>query len=425
MLKIVNLKSDFVKYVLVLMSGTVVAQVLSLIFTPIITEIYTPEEGAELGLFVRIVTLVAAFATLRYEIALPIIKNNSHSFRLYLMALRTTIVVVLIASFIIVFPVGFSLSINSSIFYLLIPIAILFLSIDNLGTNWAIRNKLFKHISYTRLSNSVVANSTKIGLGWLGLGSAGLILGMVAGAFISMLWFVKDFLRAKNEHKIAWNSPRNVLVAKKNKEFPFVSLPHVLMDLGRDLLIALFILKIFSKEDYGLYDLSFRMLKVPVIFIGVAIGQVFFQKCSQKVNRGEFILPVMKTSVLSLVLLSVIPFTCLFFFGEEIFAYVFSEKWREAGVFAEIMSPWLMVSFISSPITSIPVILKRQSDFFKLSLIGAIMLLISITIPPMIFDMSIYTTLIIMSASQSLFLLFLIFKIFGFAQKYENEKRSD
>ena len=102
--------------------------------------------------------------------------------------------------------------------------------------------------------------------------------------------------------------------------------------------------------------------------------------------------------------------------------YVFSEKWREAGVFAEIMSPWLMVSFISSPITSIPVILKRQSNFFKLSLIGAIMLLISITIPPMIFDMSIYATLIIMSVTQSLFLLVLIFKIFGFAKSYENEK---
>ena len=219
MLKIVNLKSDFVKYVLVLMSGTVVAQVLSLIFTPIITEIYTPEEGAELGLFVRIVTLVAAFATLRYEIALPIIKNNSHSFRLYLMALRTTIVVVLIASFIIVFPVGFSLSINSSIFYLLIPIAILFLSIDNLGTNWAIRNKLFKHISYTRLSNSVVANSTKIGLGWLGLGSAGLILGMVAGAFISMLWFVKDFLGQKTSIKLLGTLQEMYLSQKRIRSF--------------------------------------------------------------------------------------------------------------------------------------------------------------------------------------------------------------
>lgn len=422
MLKLVTLKSDFVKYILVLMSGTVAAQILSLIFTPIITEIYTPEEGAELGLFVRIVTLVAAFATLRYEIALPIIKNNSHSFRLYLLSLRTTIVVVLIASTVIILPVGFSLSINSSIFYLLIPIAILFLAVDNLGTNWAIRNKLFSHISYTRLSNSLVSNTTKIGLGWLGFGSAGLIIGMVAGAFISMFWFVRDFIWAKKKYKIAWNSPRNVIVAKKNKEFPLVSLPHVLMDLGRDLLIALLILKIFSKEDYGLYDLSFRMLKIPVIFIGVAIGQVFFQKCSQKVNQAECILPIMKTSVLSLILLSVVPFTCLFFFGEEIFAYVFSEKWREAGVFAEIMSPWLMVSFISSPITSIPVILKRQSNFFKLSLIGAIMLLISITIPPMIFDMSIYATLIIMSVTQSLFLLVLIFKIFGFAKSYENEK---
>ncbi len=99
------------------MSGTVLAQILGLLLTPIITDIYTPEESAELDLFVRIVAVVAALATFRYELALPITKNDSHSFRLYRVAFRTTIIVTISSLGIILLPAIFSISIEKLIFY--------------------------------------------------------------------------------------------------------------------------------------------------------------------------------------------------------------------------------------------------------------------------------------------------------------------
>jgi len=404
------------------MSGTVMAQMLGYFFSPIVTRLYTPEEAGELGLFIRIVAIIGAFATLRYELALPIAKNDSHSFRLYRIALKSAIIVSLISLVILFIPIGFSLEIDNSIFYLLMPIAILFVAINNIGTNWAIRHKFFKSISYARISNSLGSNITKVGLGWLNFGSIGLIIGMVVGAVIATFWFLYDFFTAKKKYQISSNSPRNYLLAKEYKEFPKISLPHVLMDLGRDLLIAVLLLKLFSKEDFGLYDLSFRMLRMPLIFIGVALGQVFFQRCAEKVNSDEDIVPLITKAIKTLALLSIVPFSIIFFFGEEIFAFVFGEEWRESGRFSEILVPWFMMNFIASPISAIPVILRKQREFFRLAILGTTIMISAIVIPAFLFNFDIISTFYVLSIAQTFYLIFVIFRIFQYAKKVNYDR---
>ena len=76
-------KNTFIKSVSVLMTGTVLAQALTYLITPVLTRIYSTEEMGELGVYLRIVGFVAALATLRYELTLPIPKRDKHAFLLY------------------------------------------------------------------------------------------------------------------------------------------------------------------------------------------------------------------------------------------------------------------------------------------------------------------------------------------------------
>ncbi len=393
------------------------AQVMGYLFAPIITRIYTPDEAGELGLFMRVVSIGAALATLRYELALPIIKTNSHSYRIYLFAIKSTFLISVLSIIILVIPIGISSFDSSIVFYVLIPFTIFLLAFNNVGTHWAIRNKLYASISYARIANSLVSSVVKILLGWIKLGASGLIIGMVVGAVVANLKFASDFFKARKIHLISFKSPRNIVLARSYSEFPKVNLPHVLMDLGRDFLVAILLLKIFSKEDFGLYDLSYRMLKVPLIFIGVAIGQVFFQNCAERVNRNEEIYPVILKSVKTLLILSIIPFTIVFLFGEEIFSFVFGKRWSDAGRFAEIMSPWFMANFILSPISSIPVVLRRQSEFFKMAMIGVFVMIISLIIPPLFLNYDIYNTLWVVSIGQAIYLLCAMVFIFYYTKK--------
>lgn len=421
MIKKLNVNAEFLKYIVVLMSGTMIAQLVSYLFAPIITRLYTPEEAAELGLFLRIISVGAAIATARYENALPILKADVHSFRLYRVAIRLTTIVSIVAVLILIIPFVFEENLYSYVFYALVPVGIFLTAVFNLGTNWSIRLKKFKSITYSRVSNSIITNAAKVVFGFMHVGYTGLIFSTIGGLILANIWFIKDYFETKKVFKFKLKSPRNYLLAKEYKEFPTINLPHTLMELSKDLVVAVLLLEFYSKEDFGLFDHSYRMLRLPLVFVGLAIGQVFFQRCAEKINNGEDILPMISRAVKTLALMSIIPFTAVFFFGEEMFAFVFGDAWRGAGTYAEIMTPWFMVNFIISPVSTLPLILRRQKDFFKIAIFGTIMMIATITIPYLVYEADIQLTLWIVSISQALFLIFVLYKIFDFVK--ENNKQ--
>jgi O-antigen/teichoic acid export membrane protein len=146
--------------------------------------------------------------------------------------------------------------------------------------------------------------------------------------------------------------------------------------------------------------------------IGTSIGQVFYNRCSEIVNEGKSIYPLIKKTMIILIALSIVPFGLIFIFGEPLFGFVFSDTWRESGYFSEIMTPWLMMNFIISPVSSIPMILNRQKEYFIIGLIGTFMQLFCFGILPLILGTSkdaFVTILWVMSISQALFLVFGVF----------------
>lgn len=416
--------SEFLKYIIVLMSGTVVAQILGYVFAPIITRLYTPEEAGELGLYLRVISLGAAIGTLRYEQALPILKADSHSFRLYKLSILFALIVSLVSILAIIYPLLTTGRFVDVVFYMLIPFGILLTAVHNLGTNWSIRMKKYKSITYARISNSLSANIFKVSFGFLGWGYPGLIVGTVLGLVLGNVWFFRDFFNFGRKVKFTYSSPRSWLLVKQYIEFPTINLPHAIMDLTRDLLIALIILWLFSKEDFGLFDHSYRMLRLPLIFVGMAIGQVFFQRCAEMINSNENIMGMIKKAVITLSVISIVPFSILFFYGEELFAFVFGENWRASGKYSEILVPMFMLNFISSPISSLPTILRRQRDFFKLALFGSIMMVLALIVPNYFFGCSIKQTLWALSISHTLYLIYVLFRIFRYV-KDRNEQRDE
>lgn len=417
MFRKLNLRSEFLKYVVVLTSGTVLSQLISLFLSTRVTREFLPEETADLGLFMRIIGVGAALATLRYEMALPIPKNDSHSFRLYRLAFTVTLITTGASLLVLGVSSAFVSSWEAVLFLLLIPLGIFFSSVQNIGTNWSIRMKRFSDISYTNVTNSAFSGGLKWLFGVMNSGSIGLIIATIIGFFVSSFWYFREFFKSRKLFNISMRSKRNYVMAKQFSEYPKINLPHVLMDLGRDLLVAAVILHLFSKSDFGSFDHSYRMLRLPLILIGMSIGQVFFQRAAERVNKGLVVLPDIRKSMLVLALLSIIPFGIIFFFGEELFAYVFSEDWRESGHYAEILTPWFMVNFVISPLTSLPLVLGKQREFFYIAIFGSAMILAAITLPYYLFDADMETTLWTLSLSQVVYRIFLIFKISDFASK--------
>ena len=89
----------------------------------------------------------------------------------------------------------------------------------------------------------------------------------------------------------------------------------------------------------------------------------------------------------------------------------------DLGFYSEIMTPWFMVNFVSSPITSLPLVLGKQKEFFHLAIFGSILIIGTISIPHLVFGADLVLSLWVLSISQVFYKLFLIFKLFSFAKE--------
>ena len=412
--------NSFIKSVAVLMTGTVLAQALTYLITPILTRIYSTEEMGDLGLYLRLVGFISAIATARYELTLPLPKRNNHAFLLYKLSIKI--------SFYVFFGIGLisaiyfcSKSFNNQefIFVLLCFISSFFIVFINTGTNWAIRMKEFRRISNSRISNSVFSNSFRWFFGIMQFGSIGHILATLIGYIVSSVSFLREFFKLRITYKKNNSKAKTFLLAKEYKEFPMINLPHVLVDLGRDLLVASLIILFFSKSIFGSYSHSYAILRIPLVVIGASIGQVLFGRCSELINNNESIYKTLKKTILWLLLISVIPFAVVFIFGEPLFSFVFSEKWAESGRYSEIMSLWFLGNFIASTISTIPLILGKQKEFFYLGLFSSLLQIVGFGVMPFYLgnsNESFIQILWIVSISQVICITIIIFVILKFSR---------
>lgn len=366
-------KSEFIRSVAVLVSGTLAAQMVGYLVMPILTQIYTDVEFGEWGIYMRVVAFVSTVATARYELSLALPKHEGHSFVLYKLSLRIAksvmiLSVLLAVAYLLMRPSGW----NDITFVIITLLSIFFVVYINLGTNWAIRIKAFNAISRQQVVNSLGANLFRLVFGFMGATSFGLIAGTLLGSAISSIWFIRDFLRLDRNKYKNYSKKKAKPLAKEYRDFPMVNLPHVTLDLGRDLLVAAFIVHFFGSDIFGQFNHSYLILKLPLALIGVAIGRVFYQRCVDVSNEGRSVYPLVRRTMFTLLLISIVPFTIIYLFGEPLFAFVFGDAWGKSGYYSEIMASWSMMLFVTSPLSGISLVLRRQKEFFLFGIIGSL-----------------------------------------------------
>src|SRR5690606_18762412 len=78
----VTLRSDFVRSVSKLGSGTIVAQIIAFATIPLLTRTYSQEAFGLLAAFVAVVGIISSFATLKYDTAIVLPKDDKDAYAL-------------------------------------------------------------------------------------------------------------------------------------------------------------------------------------------------------------------------------------------------------------------------------------------------------------------------------------------------------
>jgi O-antigen/teichoic acid export membrane protein len=420
-----QLKSDYFKSLSVLLSGTLIAQVIGYAIAPLLTRLYSTAEMGELALYMRITGFIAAIATLRYESALPIPKNDGHSYLLYRISLLISFIVLGISSILLISLILAGITPGFSWWYvLLIIFGSAAIVVINIGTNWSVRTGTFSLISRQKIVNSLFSNTLKWGFAYFSLGYFGLIVATFIGYFLSSFEFIFSFRGLKRKYSQLKSRKKTWVLLKDHREFPLLNLPHILVDHGRDILIATLILAYFSESIYGSFSHSYAMLRIPSMLIGVSLSQVFYNQAIKLYNENKRMLPLLKKTIGMLIGISIIPFTILYLFGEPIFAWIFGVNWAEAGSYSETMSFWLMVSFVISPISALPMILKKQKIAFVFGTISALIQIIPLFIIPEIYGKTneiFILCLQVISYTQAFWFLLVLGIYFIFVSRHDHQ----
>ncbi len=116
----------------------------------------------------------------------------------------------------------------------------------------------------------------------------------------------------------------------------------------------------FATTVVGYYSLANRIILLPLTLVGHAISQVFFQQGAELRTRPGALTHAVEMVFRRLVALGLLPALILTVLGQELFIVVFGAAWAEAGLYTQILAPWMFFLVISSPLSNLFIILERQ-----------------------------------------------------------------
>lgn len=344
------------KNILVLASGSLVSKLIGLICIPLITRIYTPSDMGILSAFVSIVNVIVAFAALRFTVVLPLPKYNNIALNASVVCMFSIVSVNSVLAIILYYwsvDVLNILDLNELvIFWWLIPLSSIALGFYEVLNIWLIRSKKFNLISVSNIFQSIIGNLSKIILGLFIPNAFGLIVGQICLQSGSFVFLLKEYLKSYQTSRISCKRIRFTF-------FRYISVPkyrlpsQIFLSLSMNIPI-LFYSANFGKEVAGGIALATTVLSLPIGVISQSIGQAFYGEIA-KIGPSQpgLIKQISKKLLVKLLMLSVIPFTILYFWGETIFVIVFGEHWESAGTYASLMSIYVISNLISSPLINV------------------------------------------------------------------------
>ncbi len=345
-------RSQFLKHIAVLATGTGIGQLIGILSSPISRRLYSAETFGLVSLIITLLTLVLPFATGRYEVGIVLTKKKEDAVHLGLLGLFISLCVSLLSLVIILlFRYDLARALNApsiANWLFFIPLLIIGNSLYSILYNYNTKTKDYKDISKTQITRAVAEPALKIGFGLvLSNHPIGLIISRLVGSSIGIGKLSKSVLKEFNLKK-EFRKEALMTVAKKFKNFPIYTLPAAFAGIASAQVIKIFLSSNFSLAVLGQYSLAMTLVSLPIGFLSTSISQVFYQELVETKNNNGDCMRLFKKTLKTLTLASVVIFGVGYLIAEPVIEFVYGEHWKLAAQMSRILIPLLAVRFISS-----------------------------------------------------------------------------
>lgn len=346
--------------VLVLGSGTAIAQLIGIVTAPIITRLYTPSDMGVLAVYSSILAIFGVGATLRYEFAYALPRENEDAINLFGLCLILLCITTTVFALILLF--GRNLLMNTFdlgtlehyIWFLLI--GFFGMGLYTMLNYWAVRQRDYGRITYTKINQGAGGSVCKILLGILSFGPIGLILGHIVSQVAGITTLARAMWKKERERFKAISLSRMLSVAKTYKSFPLFNFPASIVNTLSVQLPPLMLLALYNSEVVGYYALAHMLVVLPGSLISGSMGQAYLGEASKMVREGSRELRSMYVRTLKhLAIIGVpligIPALC----APLLVPFIFGGAWTEAGWYCWPLAVTVIGSFVVGSTTKLTI----------------------------------------------------------------------
>jgi O-antigen/teichoic acid export membrane protein len=346
--------SGLLRHSATLILGTLIAQLIPILFQPLLRRMFSAEEFGIAALYITAVGMLVAIANLKYESAIVLPEADLDAQQIVsggvlisgMLSLVFWVLIIMNEATIIQ---QFNLDAHAIWYLHLLPLSVFLVSSFQCFNFYLIRKKAFKEAARNKIyrRTSEVLTQTSSGLfKW----QSGLLLGNLIGDWIN---FIGGFHQAKKKGFLfRFELKKIAIILKQYWQFPvYQAVPSLLNTIS--LTLPIFIVHAaFGTAQTGQFDLSRLVLSLPMALISIALSQVYLQHQAEKIRNKQDIKTDFKKVSWGLLLLS-LPFAIvLFFLATPLFAFVFGSEWQLAGQLTAILIFGQTLKFIVSPLSS-------------------------------------------------------------------------
>lgn len=368
-------EAAFVGDVIALVGGTTIAQAVAALASPVITRLFGPEAFGVYAIFLSLAGILGVIVCLRYEFAIMLPRSDEEGGHLLWLSL------LIVGAFslctipiVVIFPDQIASLFNTPALgrYLwLLPPFVFAAGLFQALNYWNSRTRHFGRLSIAQVTRSLTITGTQLGTGLTGAVSGGsLIIAALIGQFTSSL--ILGWQIWRDDSRLLMNSLNPAAIRKsmwRYRNFPLIDSWSALLSSIASQLPVLLLSMYFSSVIVGYYSLGMMILHLPITLIGSAVTQVFFSNAAAAVHmEGKALARVVESTVIQLAALGLAPFLVLFLIGQEAFTVIFGAQWGEAGLYVQILTPWMFASFFTTPVSTLYSVLERQRDSLVLNL---------------------------------------------------------
>lgn len=361
-------ENSFLINIITLISGTAISQGILFAATPLLTRLYSPEDFGYFSLYAAIVAVITSVASWKYELAIMLPKEEKDAQAVLFLSIITTIISsVLVFILILIFKTLIIEHISNEVetFIWIVPLGVLISGLYQVFISFSSRNKYFRSVSISRISQSGGAVAVQAGSKGFDLFPQGLVWGKLAGDLLGLISLLFKHIRNQTIHLKEVSRKDIRANAIKYKNFPkYQSLAQFLSSLSQN--VPFFLLTtLYSPEIAGYYMLTSRVLFVPTALIGRSTREVYYQKASEMFGEGKSIKDLFVKTTAGLAKLGILPFIIVGIFAQQLFSIFLGSEWLVSGIFAQLIIAWSFLGFINPPSTMTIYIMGLQRFSLK------------------------------------------------------------